>query len=539
MGKIVVVALLAAVAGGAIVYGVMLYMGDEPVSVADVVDKAREDIGEPEPEKPDPSPAPQESDGSTNPAAVNRSPPPAGAPTGTALPPPTALPTIAPTVPASSAREAVVDAFANCGGQYSGADRDFRARAAASAIADGRQSVEDIRALVAEHCGGVTTDVTPATALSREQPAPTAAPVPTRTAAATPMPAGDPETGSVASPDLRHIEAKRFMLDLINAERRNAGVGVVTLGGNIAAQVHAEAALDNCFSGHWGMDGLKPYMRYSLAGGYQSNGENGSGLDYCIKASDFYQANQGIRQEIQRSMEIWMQSPGHRRNILDPRHKMVNIGLAWDDYNTAMYQHFERDYVHYDVIPQIAHGSLTMAGNTRNGAGFGHAEDLGVQIYYDPPPHRLTRGQVARTYCYDYGVLVASLREPLSGGYQWTTHDFETTHDPCPDPYDVPPETPGPGSYEEAHQAWHDAYATSQSLQPQAITVPWVTASRLQASGTKFAVTADISKVLDRHGDGVYSIMVWARIDGHAEVISEYSIFHGVKAPDSYGNGAR
>ena len=34
------------------------------------------------------------------------------------------------------------------------------------------------------------------------------------------------------------------------------------------------------------MDGLKPYMRYSLAGGYQANGENGSGLNYCIKAGD-------------------------------------------------------------------------------------------------------------------------------------------------------------------------------------------------------------------------------------------------------------
>ena len=76
------------------------------------------------------------------------------------------------------------------------------------------------------------------------------------------------------------------MLELINAERARAGLNPVILGDNIAAQLHAEAALENCFSSHWGVDGLKPYMRYSLAGGYQSNGENGSGLDYCIKASD-------------------------------------------------------------------------------------------------------------------------------------------------------------------------------------------------------------------------------------------------------------
>ena len=64
------------------------------------------------------------------------------------------------------------------------------------------------------------------------------------------------------------------MLQLINEERVRAGVAPVVLGDNIAAQLHAESALENCFSSHWGIDGLKPYMRYSLAGGYQSNAEN-------------------------------------------------------------------------------------------------------------------------------------------------------------------------------------------------------------------------------------------------------------------------
>ena len=37
------------------------------------------------------------------------------------------------------------------------------------------------------------------------------------------------------------------MLELINAERKKAGVGDVTLSDNIAAQLHVEAALANCF----------------------------------------------------------------------------------------------------------------------------------------------------------------------------------------------------------------------------------------------------------------------------------------------------
>ena len=86
-----------------------------------------------------------------------------------------------------------------------------------------------------------------------------------------------------AGPTSLRIQA--LMLELINEEREIAAVGPVTMGNNVAAQVHAEISLANCTGGHWGVDGLKPYMRYSLAGGYHSNGENGSGLDYCIKAS--------------------------------------------------------------------------------------------------------------------------------------------------------------------------------------------------------------------------------------------------------------
>ena len=329
------------------------------------------------------------------------------------------------------------------------------------------------------------------------------------------------------------------MLTLINAERQKAGVAAVTLGDNAAAQLHAEAALENCFSSHWGLDGLKPYMRYSLAGGYQSNGENGSGLDYCIKASDGYRANGPIEREIEETMAGWMNSPGHRRNLLDPHHQKVNIGIAWDRWNTAIYQHFEGGYVEYDRLPSISNGVLSLSGKTRNGVGFSQERDLGIQIYYDPPPHDLTRGQVTRTYCYDSGRQVAGLREPLTGGYYWPTDVFTTTYDPCPNPYEVPASAPAPSSPNEAHQAWQQAYNASQSRSHQSITVPWITASEWTASGTTFAVKADISEVLGRYGDGVYSLMVWGKIGGEDVVISQYSLFHGITPPDTYAPASR
>lgn len=78
-------------------------------------------------------------------------------------------------------------------------------------------------------------------------------------------------------------------------------------------------------------------MRYSLAGGYQSNGENGLGSDYCITSSDWYSPLDPIRSEIEEAVQWWMLSWGHRRNILDKHHKKVNIGLAWDRYNLMAY----------------------------------------------------------------------------------------------------------------------------------------------------------------------------------------------------------
>ena len=333
----------------------------------------------------------------------------------------------------------------------------------------------------------------------------------------------------------RHIEQKRYMLEFINAERTRAGVSTVILGDNIAAQLHAESSLENCFSSHWGLDGLKPYMRYSLAGGYQSNGENGSGLDYCVKASDGYRAIASIEQEIREVMDGWMSSPGHRRNLLDPEHWKVNIGLAWDRYNTVMVQHFEGDYVEFDRLPAIANGVLSFSGTTKNGAWF--ADNLGQQIYYDAPPHMLTRGQVARTYCYDRGLTAASLRKPLSSGYFYPSDEFTTTYNPCPDPYDVPPDTPAPGSVSEAHQAWQEAYNASQLRVPQLITVPWITASERTVSGNAFAIKADISPILDQHGPGVYSVVLWGSVGGADAVISEYSIFHGITSPDPYDPG--
>ena len=334
------------------------------------------------------------------------------------------------------------------------------------------------------------------------------------------------------------------MLTLINAEREEAGVDPVILGDNVAAQLHAAASLENCVSSHWGIDGLKPYMRYSLAGGYQSNGENGRGLDYCVGSG--YQPLDSITQEIRDAIEGWMNSPGHRRNILGKWHKNVNIGLAWDRYNIFAVQHFEGDYVEYKELPVIENGVITMSGTSKNGVTFEEKNDLGVQIYYDPAPHALTRGQVSRTYCYDAGRPIAGLRPPLTGGWYYSENEYTRTYTPCPNPYDVPADAPAPRSPEEAHQFWQAAYDASQAREGKLITVPWITAQEWTISEFEiqdsqwvekkgvFSMKADLTDLLMEHGEGVYSLIVWGSIGNERVVISKYSIFHGITPPDTY-----
>ena len=208
--------------------------------------------------------------------------------------------------------------------------------------------------------------------------------------AATPQPAPHPRD----LPAERHVGLKRLMLQLINAERAAVGLMPVALGENAAAQLHAEASLRGCFSSHWGLDGLKPYMRYSLTGGYQANAENASGLGYCITDADSYAKIRSVEQEVREAMAGWMESPGHLSTILDPWHRAVNIGLAWDRFTFVAIQHFEGGYVEYQLLPEIRGGYLIVDGAATNGAGFKGNDGLGIQVYYDPPPGPLTPGQL-------------------------------------------------------------------------------------------------------------------------------------------------
>ena len=223
-------------------------------------------------------------------------------------------------------------------------------------------------------------------------------------------------------------EVTQYTLDLINKDRNEHGLPTVSLGNNIAAQKHAEEMLANDYISHWGMDGMKPYMRYTLAGGFNYEAENAfilRTLWYGGK-DPFYERD--TKEMLDEAQESLMGSPGHRSNILNKWHKKVNIGIAYNKETLALVQQFEGDYIEFSSLPALQGGLLSLSGRTLGGFVVEQ-----VQICYDPLPHSLTLGQLGKTYAYGLGKPAAFVRPPPPPGSYYlesvTVFSWETYED--------------------------------------------------------------------------------------------------------------
>ena len=337
--------------------------------------------------------------------------------------------------------------------------------------------------------------------------------------------------GSEPVPSLPHLPHRESILELINAERSAIGVQPLVLGTNVAAQLHADAALENCFSGYWGMDGLAPHMRYTLAGGYQSNAESTSGIHYCVDGTDGYRPVRDISEYLAGVVAASFDAPA-RTQLLDATHRKVNIGVAYDSYNVKVHLQFEGDYVSYTDLPRIEDSVLRLAGTTKNGIRFLAPDDLSVQLDYHEPPSPLAKGQLARVTCYSDGPVHASIMPPQFVGAYQSDAPYQIKDQRCATPYDFPHDAPAPVSVNDALRIQGESPQAPNK--PFTQIVPWIRASEWTASGNQFAVRADIGPLLQEHGPGVYTIVVIHRPFVEERVISQYSVFHGITPPDTY-----
>ncbi len=144
-------------------------------------------------------------------------------------------------------------------------------------------------------------------------------------------------TPAIADPGFDNLEtyryAQNYMLQLINDERSQAGVGSVRLDplASQAAKEHAQDMLANGFFSHWNMSGRKPTRRYNLLGGFNSLAEN----------IFFHHGPLGSWQElVEYEMETLMDSAGHRKTILNSSKTHVGIGFAASGRNFYGSQEF-------------------------------------------------------------------------------------------------------------------------------------------------------------------------------------------------------
>ena len=204
-----------------------------------------------------------------------------------------------------------------------------------------------------------------------------------------------------------------------------------------------------------------------------------------------------------------MASPGHRENILNKWHKIVNIGIAYNNESLHLVQQFEGDYVEFSKKPTVSARILSFPGKLKGGFTL-----EGVGIWYDQPPHPLTLGQLDATKAYLTGQQPATNhREPLTGGSNYPDSSTRFAWEPGLDPYSLDPNTPRRPS------------PPLLTFRTKSKVVPWTTASIWRVSGQSFEIQADISLVLNQLGPGVYKLIIWGTAQGESVPLTDYSIF--------------
>lgn len=282
----------------------------------------------------------------------------------------------------------------------------------------------------------------------------------------------------------------------------------MTLGNNSAAQKHAEDMLTNDYFSHWGIDGLKPYMRYTLAGGFNYEAEN---VFYYSGGGSSLQRD--LKEILDDAEESLMGSEGHRINILNKWHRKVNVGLAYGKESLFLVQQFEGDYITFDESPSIQDGTLSLSGKTL--AGF---VVEGIQVRYDQPPHALTSGQLRMTYAYFLGQPAAFIRPPPPPGSHYLESETVYSWKTLVDPYEVSPDTPPSFPPSSLRRTPPPPLVVQK-------TVKWIDARSWNVSGSSFMIDVDLSVILSDFGKGVYTVVIWGESVDEFESLTNYSIF--------------
>ena len=155
------------------------------------------------------------------------------------------------------------------------------------------------------------------------QQAPTSPPPPTLTN--TPAP-----TVPVSCDPAGNGSFESSLTGLINQERQNRGLGTLSTQGQLTtvARNHSADMACNSFFSHTGSDGFFPWDRATSLG-----------YNYSAIAENIFAGSSNA----QTAFDAWMNSPGHRDNMLNPTYTEIGLGYRyWAEspygaYTTAVF----------------------------------------------------------------------------------------------------------------------------------------------------------------------------------------------------------
>jgi len=161
---------------------------------------------------------------------------------------------------------------------------------------------------------------TPTPAPPPPEPKRTATPTPSRTAVPKPKPSSPKPTQTKTpspSPTSPQAAFELEVVRLTNAERADAGCDPLRVDERLqtAARAHSEDMRDRGYFDHTSPDGKTPWDRMRAAGYDEPGGEN---------IAMGYPTPEAV-------VEAWMESKGHRANILNCKFEAIGVGVALGD----------------------------------------------------------------------------------------------------------------------------------------------------------------------------------------------------------------
>ena len=184
----------------------------------------------------------------------------------------------------------------------------------------------------------------------------------------------------------RFAELRVNLLHMVNEERAVERVPPLVMD-ELATRVatkHATEMAVHEFASHWGRDGLKPYHRYSLAGGTDATQENVSAAD------NTWSNNMDLLKQDTAYLHVrlYQEKPpndGHRKTILAPQHTHVGFGIAVEKLRLRLVELFVARYIEVKDVPRVAKPKsvVPFAGKLfKRNYNLNH-----VEVFYEPLPN--------------------------------------------------------------------------------------------------------------------------------------------------------